>query len=393
MTKDTAAIDFDSHIVSLFDKTEVSKDKKSAAPSKRNARTRRSKMSMIVVGVICAAGLGWYFLPRGAERTPDVSVIGWVQNATSAMFQSGAQPELSTTDIVQVAIADGSAAPLAPPSTVPVLPVAQSIVFSGYVVARNPVGASLQTEGIVTDVLVDVGTHVVADQVLARLDPASVDLAVASAELDLQAAQSRVTAADFILRQADVAVDRAVTLQSRQAVSDVAVADAVFSREAAQLALDRAQIEASQYEIALSRQLALRVNHTITSPIAGIISESNLNVGAWHRPGAYAVCGSICSAFVIVDPQNLQVEGEITESRLRNINIGDLVSFHSIADPTAEATGRVERISPSVSREKATLKVIISFDAGASASFTPNVAVKISTTPNNVSNHEGIAHE
>src|ERR1700722_10153351 len=144
-------------------------------PTKRPPRRGRRPWVLIIVGaiVICAAiaALAWYLIVQ-PDRTP-------VREATAAAVSSAGAPE---------------GAPL--------------LDASGYVTARREATVSAKVPGKVSDVLIQEGQRVAANQVLARLDDSNARAAADQALAQLRQAEANVRLAQAALADADVKYQR-----------------------------------------------------------------------------------------------------------------------------------------------------------------------------------------
>src|ERR1700712_2927797 len=118
------------------------------------------------------------------------------------------------TTVVAPALAAGDAAPvkartpalalvrtvIAKPST-----IASDLIFTGDIQAQSQVNVSFRTNGKIATRLVEVGDHVGADQVLARLDPQE-------QRANLKNAQAALTSAEALLTQAKLSLQRQESL-------------------------------------------------------------------------------------------------------------------------------------------------------------------------------------
>lgn len=361
--------DFDARIVDLFASPEATT---APAPPENSAQIarpsrKRGRRWVLIAALLGGASAAAFYAP---DSTKDSAV---------AFFQDRVAPLLPAAPAAPEMAAETTAMPAAPvaPATVAALPVAQQTVFSGYVVARDPAAASLRAPGRVNDIFANVGQRVAAGDILAQLDDRDARNALEGARLAHRAAQARVDAAQATVDHARDQLARARALADRNIGTAVSVEEAEFTLLRARHDLVSQQIAAEKAAHDVALQETVVANHVIRAPADGIVSELNISLGAWHAPGAFNVCGAICSAFVLVNPEDLEIEGEIVERRQSNVSVGDTVSFHSVADPGVTGTGRITRISPSLSREKATLQVAIAFDTQDHPGFAPNVAVKI----------------
>ncbi|MBV1878938.1 MAG: HlyD family secretion protein [Pseudomonadales bacterium] len=101
-----------------------------------------------------------------------------------------------------------------------------------------------------------------------------------------------------------------------------------------------------QMEIIRSREAELEVqrdrlknivgDHTIRSPINGVVDETFANPGEYVYPGQ--------RIFMLHDPQAIWIKANVKETEIRNVRIGSVVNIEVDAFPDAEVTGTVSNI-------------------------------------------------
>lgn len=247
---------------------------------------------------------------------------------------------------------------------------------SGYVTPRRRATVAAKITGRVTEVLIDEGVAVVARQVLARLDDSdararrdatSADLDVARAaltELEVQLAD-----AERILRRTrELSADGVTSqenLDSAEAARDAAAARLVSARE--RVAAARAQLEVADRDLE---------NYTIRAPFAGIVVSKDAQPGEMVSPvsagGGYTRTGIA----TIVDMASLEVEVDVNESYIARVEPGQPVESTLDAYPDWHIPSHVRTVIPTADRQKATVKVRISFDA-LDPRILPDMGVKV----------------
>ncbi len=208
-------------------------------------------------------------------------------------------------------------------------------------------------EGMLTSVPVRDTDYVHQGQVLATIDPADMQLAVAQAEASLRQAEQRVTQyfansasaqAQVMARQADLArakvdYNRRAALAATGAVSGDELTTASNSLETAQAALDQAKQQlASQKamitsgeisnnpevlsaKVALDRAKLDLERTTIRAPIDGIVAQNNAQIGQRVQAGA--------SLMTVAPVEQAYVNANFKESQLESIRPGQAVTLTS----------------------------------------------------------------
>jgi RND family efflux transporter MFP subunit len=113
--------------------------------------------------------------------------------------------------------------------------------YSGSVRARTEMNLGFRVAGKVTERLVDIGQHVNAGDVLARIDAADYELSVKSAQASLDAAERQVETVDLAKKRAEQLYAKNFAPKSQLDQATLAYDQAVASRDAARSTLAQAQ--------------------------------------------------------------------------------------------------------------------------------------------------------
>lgn len=164
---------------------------------------------------------------------------------------------------------DKAAAPR-PPTPVEAVKVVfsdylQTVSVSGEIRARVDSDLSFRVSGKVVERLVDVGDHVAAGEVLARIDPKQ-------QQADLAAAEASVRSAEAQLRQTTAAFNRQKALLAQGFTTRSAYDGAEEAERTAQGSLDaaRAQLDAARDTLSYSE---------LRADAPGIVTARNIEVG------------------------------------------------------------------------------------------------------------------
>jgi HlyD family secretion protein len=190
-----------------------------------------------------------------------------------------------------------------------------SVTTTGQV--RSDAMAHLKAEatGTIQAVSVIPGQHVRRGQVLARLDPRPLDLAV---------------------REAQAAVDQANMTYRDNIEPDSIVSGKAPSEERRQNALARSGLSAAR--VRLERAKYERERGDITAPFDGIVDR--VDVAAGERVSAGP------DVATIVDMANLRIEASVLEHDLPLIRVGGLATVTTAAAPGQPGTRRVPPVLP-----------------------------------------------
>lgn len=285
------------------------------------------------------------------------------------------RPPLSTAGL-WLALALTAAPALADEATPAVTIAAASIQplmlvvpVSGSLVARNEVLVFPHSGGFaITELAAEVGDSVIAGETVARLDDRTLRLRVTQAEAvlanaraGLNQAESQVNATAAQLRQANQvlerlrslrasgtatqsALDEAETAQLGAAASAQSAADGV---QAARAALQQAQasLDVAQLDYANAR---------ITSPVAGVVSARNGQIGAIASTGGEPI-------YRIIEEGTVEAVAEVIETELVLLSPGDPAALQIAGLPPV--TGQVRLVAPTVSATTRLGEVRIALEA------------------------------
>jgi RND family efflux transporter MFP subunit len=210
-----------------------------------------------------------------------------------------------------------------------------SLTLTGEVQARFRADLSFRVSGRVLERLVDVGAHVDAGDVLARLDPAE-------QQADFDAATAGVAAAEAQLRVAQATFDRQNQLLSSGFTTRVAYDQAQEQLRTAQSALESAKAELGRSREALG-------DTELHARAAGMITARNLEIGQ--------VVQAAQSVFTLAQDGERDAVFDVPESMFFADLESGRVSLALVSGADVTAVGYVREISPAVDPKSATVRV------------------------------------
>jgi RND family efflux transporter MFP subunit len=245
---------------------------------------------------------------------------------------------------------------------------------TGTLAADEQVVLGTKVAGRISELLVDLGTRVRRDQVIARLDPTDAQLRVDQAVAALQQARARlglspqgtddrvdaeqtalVRQARAVLDEARLTRDRTERLWKQEliaqaqldtAVSAMAVAEARYQDAIEEVRNRQAVLLQRRSELDLARQQ--RTDTVVLSPIEGAVSERRASVGEYLAAGAPVV--------TLVKLHPLRLRLAVPERESTGVRVGQPVVV-TVEGVSGEHRGRVARLSPSISEQNRTLLV------------------------------------
>jgi RND family efflux transporter MFP subunit len=307
-----------------------------AAGEQRYATPKRSKRWLwVALGVLAVAVAVFAFRPRG----PVVDVV-----AAEAVGGAG--------------------------------PAGAVLNASGYVVARRMATVSSKVTGRITEVLFEEGASVASDQVLARLDPASVLVQAELSQRELEAARRNLAEVEVRLQEARRNLERTESLRAQALVSETALdtARADVAALTARLAAQEAQRKVAEAGVSLRRRDLADLE--IRAPFAGVVVSKDAQPGETVSPISAGGGFTRTGIATIVDMDSREIEVDVNESFINRVSPGQRVEATLDAYPDDPIAARVINIVPTADRQKATVRVRIGFDQ-LDSRILPDMGIKV----------------
>jgi RND family efflux transporter MFP subunit len=243
---------------------------------------------------------------------------------------------------------------------------------------NEEVTVSNQVEGLVSEVLFDLGDSVRAGQVLVTLDTTELELAVRQQAAALQqemarlgvsdpnavvdeASTSQVRQAEASLSEARIRLDRTQKLYAegvvpkqqldeQQSKFDVADATVKLARESvrnikAAVAARKAALDLAHKKLADAR---------IVAPMSGFVKDRLVSEGTYLKANSPVV--------ILVQNSSLRLRVDVPETAIESVSVGRSVQFTVDSLPNRMFDGRIARLSPSVDQQSRTLKLEATVD-------------------------------
>jgi RND family efflux transporter MFP subunit len=247
---------------------------------------------------------------------------------------------------------------------------------SGYVTPRRRATIAAKITGRVTGVFFDEGTRVSEGQLLATLDDSDVQRTLNAVKADRDAAEAAIADFQVQLKNALTQLHRAEQLQKAGVQTEEQLDTARTNADSlkAKIDLARSQVAASQSRI-LEAQQAVD-NCTIKAPFAGIVVSKDAQVGEMVSPVSAGGGFTRTGIATIVDMNSNEIEVDVNESYIARVKDGQHVTAILDAYPDWEIPSHVRTIIPTADRQKATVKVRISFDK-LDPRILPDMGIKV----------------
>ncbi|MCB8816869.1 HlyD family secretion protein [Desulfosporosinus shakirovi] len=259
-------------------------------------------------------------------------------------------------------------------------------VMAGIVDANEKAQITSKLSAKVSDISVEAGSVVKKGDSLITLDTKDIEAQVAQAEAGVNTAQANLIkmqagARPEQIAQAQSALDSAEISytnsknnfdRNQQLLSAGAISQSQFETAQTQLASVQAQYKSAQDQLNLlimgeteeslnvlraqvaQSQAALEfaktqlTNGTIVSPISGIVSAKNINLGELASPGAILIS--------VVNVDSLYIKASLPEGLMGDVSVGEEVVVKVAEIKDQEFKGKISLIDPVIdSRSKSVL--------------------------------------
>jgi RND family efflux transporter MFP subunit len=247
---------------------------------------------------------------------------------------------------------------------------------SGYVTPRRRATIAAKITGRVTGVFFDEGTHVHAGQLLATLDDSDTRRALDSAKADRDSSQAAIADFQVQLRLAEIQLQRAEALRKAgvQSQEQLDTSSAAADSLRAKIGLAKQQVQSSEMRIREAQQAV--DNCVINAPYDGIVVSKDAQVGEMVSPISAGGGFTRTGIATIVDMNSNEIEVDVNESYIARVKDRQKVTAILDAYPNWEIPSHVRTVIPTADRQKATVKVRISFDK-LDPRILPDMGIKV----------------
>lgn len=238
---------------------------------------------------------------------------------------------------------------------------ATSVTANGYVVARTKASVSAKTAGRLAYLGVSEGSYVHRGEVIARLDNADFQAAVAQAQANVATADASVieATADRDQSARDAARIREIRTRNPNLMSEQDLETATSRAAGANARYNAAVARKRSAEAALRLAQASNENTVIRAPFTGTVLRKDAEVGEVVAP---SVGGGLTRGAVVTmaDLSTLEVEVDVNEAYISRIANGRPARITLDAYPDTTFRGEVRQVVPTADRQRATVQVKVS---------------------------------
>jgi len=257
---------------------------------------------------------------------------------------------------------------------------------SGYITPRRRATIAAKITGRVTSVMFDEGTRVTEGQLLATLDDSDTRRALDSAKADRDSSQAAIADYEVQLRNAEIELRRAQQLVKEGVQTQQALDSATMAADSLRAKINLAKQQVAASEARIREQQQAVDNCTIRAPYAGIVVSKDAQVGEMVSPVSAGGGFTRTGIATIVDLHSNEIEVDVSESYIAKVQANPPVTAILDAYPDWSIPAKVRTVIPTADRQKATVKVRISFtdeghvrliDPATQPRILPDMGVKV----------------
>ena len=249
---------------------------------------------------------------------------------------------------------------------------------SGYVTPRRRATVAAKITGRVTGVFFDEGNNVKEGQLLATLDDSDVQKSLTAAKADKDSSEAAITDLQVQLKLAEIQLKRTQGLVDAKVQTQEALDNASTAVESlkAKISLAKQQVAAAEARIGEAQQAV--DNCTIRAPFAGRIVSKDAQIGEMVSPISAGGGFTRTGIATIVDMKSNEIEVDVNEAYIAKVKEHQKVEarLDAYPDDKDKYAAHVRTVIPSADRQKATVKVRISFDQ-LDDKILPDMGVKV----------------
>lgn len=270
------------------------------------------------------------------------ALLSFIMAVSMVFISAGCSSQAANTNLVNVKVATADKHKLQ-----------TTLNVAGTLVPDQIVNVLSKISGQVTGMSFNIGDNVKAGDTLITLETKTLNSQLQQAEASLQSAEAAAQSARIQVDQAKINLDTATKAYNNiKALYDAgAVAQSQLDDVAAKLSIAQKQYELasgpSQNQAAASVNVAraninnIKVqmdNATIASPISGVITNRNINVGEIASPGVALV--------TIADTSTLKLKGTVSQDVLPLIKAGQDIDVTVDIYSGKVFKGKVDNVGP-----------------------------------------------
>jgi len=232
-----------------------------------------------------------------------------------------------------------------------------TVVATGYLESRRQAKIGARAPGRIEILNVEEGSRVKKGEVLAMLEHADLDAALAATKAEVSRTRALLVEQQVEIDRTKREYERAEKLQPTRALSEAEYDEAKFAHESAVAKMDslKASIELAEARVQEAEQI--KENMFVRAPFDGTVISKDAEVGESILPGGMGESSGRGSVVTIADLDSLEVDCDVKEDYISRVAHGRQAEVAVDAVPGRRYKGRVRKIIPMGDRARATIKV------------------------------------
>jgi RND family efflux transporter MFP subunit len=232
-----------------------------------------------------------------------------------------------------------------------------TVVATGYLESRRQAMIGARAPGRIEVLNVEEGSRVKQGEVLAALEHADLDAALAATKAEVTRTRAEMAEQKVEIDRTRREYERAVKLQPTRALTEAEFDEARFQHEAAVARIEslKAAVELAEARVREAEQI--KENMFVRAPFDGTVISKDAEVGESILPGGMGESSGRGSVVTIADLERLEVDCDVKEDFIGRVVVGRPAEVAVDAVPDRRYKGRVRKIIPMGDRARATIKV------------------------------------
>ncbi len=288
----------------------------------------------------------------------------------AALFSTGCETNSAPPMVAASTTPASSSAPAAVPA--PNVSDARNFTTSGPLVAEQQADVSAEREGRIVEIDVQIGDHVPAGRLLAKLDDRLLRAACDAQNARLASAKAQESEWQSEEQTARADLRRADEMRDDKIISEEIWEHAKYRVDETVAEVERYRSDESAAEADLAAANLQLAQSRIVAPFSGVIGRSSV------RPDQQVKAGDVL--FWITAEAPLHVLFTVPETLMASFTVGRPLELTTADYPGLHQVGRILRVSPVVDPASGSVQVIGAVDH-ASPLLKPGMTMQVRLAP------------
>ena len=236
-----------------------------------------------------------------------------------------------------------------------------TVVATGYIESRQQARIGARATGRIESLMVEEGSKVAANDVLAVLEHADLDASLAAADAAVARCRSELEEQDVAIQRSRTDLERAEKAFAAKTMTAAEFDSAKFDHAADVARRTSLEAALSLAEARTQEARQLRENMFVRAPFAGTVISRDAELGESIMPGGMGEASGRGSVVTIADLERLEIDCDVKEDFISRVAEGQTAEIGVDAVPDKRYRGTVRKIIPMGDRARATVKVRVAF--------------------------------